>query len=421
MRSNPERLAWSVLVLSFVLCCSLAVGVPTAATSFVNSATLPAQINVKLQSGRTIAFGPRETETNARVVGIDGRNIEEGSTIIVDADLPSQAVVVIGVEATGEPLATVQMYSGAKLRVARAEVPRFSLSTGADRVELQLLAGRVSVSAPQPAQRNTRVEIRTDLATIAIRRGLFTVEHLPAETRVAVREGAASVTSLPAAGSTQVSTLELESGQRSGVRAGSGLLGVLPPGLDLVANGRFGDPIEPNWKSYAESITQPKGDARSINIGGETALLIDRAGQGLNWGRTGVTQDLNVDASGRSVLQLRLVFSIVYQELAVCGGQGSECPLMVTVGYRDASNADREWTQGFYADGTPSNDLPDEVRSAPLPRTKHVKKGLGTRESFEVDLFGLLPDLKTVRYLRLNAEGHGLRSIVYSAELVLQD
>jgi hypothetical protein len=128
-----------------------------------------------------------------------------------------------------------------------------------------------------------------------------------------------------------------------------------------------------------------------------------------------------VDVAGRSALQVRVEFSILYQELQVCGTRGSECPFMITIGYRDQGGVDREWTQGFYADGTPSEILPDHIADAPDIPTKHVKKSLGTREAFESDNLLARLNMQTIKYVRLNAEGHGLRTMVYDAELVLQD
>ena len=75
-----QRMAWLVLLVSFGLCCGLTVGVPLTAASFVNSATYQAAIMVKLQAGRTNVFAPPVTEADARVVGQEGRVIEEGAT-----------------------------------------------------------------------------------------------------------------------------------------------------------------------------------------------------------------------------------------------------------------------------------------------------------------------------------------------------
>ena len=48
-----------------------------------------------------------------------------------------------------------------------------------------------------------------------------------------------------------------------------------------------------------------------------------------------IKQIIDENVSGRSSLQLRINFTILYQELKVCGGQGSDCPLMVKINYQN--------------------------------------------------------------------------------------
>ena len=417
MKNSPERAAWVALLLAFFTCCALAVGVPAAVSSIINTSTLPAQINVKLQAGLVLAQNPGE---KPGVVTQQGQNVDEGVTLEADQTLPTQALLSVSAPDSSAALVDVQLYSGAKAIVTRARAPRFGISASGYEVVITLISGRITVKTNAPANRALRVEVRTALASAELSAGSYTFEARADETRVLARDGAAQVRALADASRMVVA----QTGQRTAVRAGEGLLGVLTSGVNLLNNSQFAPPLLPAWQSYAERANQTDalGIPKSINQGSNTALLIDRSGAGLNWGRTGARQDVNVDVAGRSSLQVRVEFSILFQELAVCGSRGSECPFMVTIGYRDVNNIDREWTQGFYADGTPSEALPDHIADAPDIPTKHVKKSLGTREVFESDnLLRALGNVQTIRYIRLNAEGHGLRTMVYSAELVLQD
>lgn len=417
MKNSPERTAWIALLLAFFTCCALAVGVPASIGSLVNTATIPAQVNIKLQSGLALAQNPGE---KPGVVTQQGTNLDEGATLEADQTLPTQALLTVFAPDAPDALVDVQLYSGAKAIVTRARLPRFNISASGYDVVITLLSGRITVKTQPPAKRPLRVEVRTALASADLGEGNYTIEALADETRVLARDGAASVRALADASRVVVA----QAGQRTAVGAADGLRGVLTSGVNLLANSHFSEPLSPAWQSYAErsSPSDALGAVQSINQSGGTALLIDRSGSGLNWGRTGARQDVNVDVAGRSSLQMRVEFSILFQELAVCGSRGSECPFMVTIGYRDQNNIDREWTQGFYADGTPSEVLPDHIADAPDIPTKHVKKSLGTREVFETDnLLRALPNVQTIRFIRLNAEGHGLRTMVYSAELVLQD
>lgn len=421
MRSSPQRLAWTVLIASFLVCCATGVGVPAAAWSFVNTATVAPAINVKLQAGRTIAYCPPARESDARVVGQEGRALEEGCSAIVDNDTQSQALLTIApVELPGEIIASVQLYSGARLTIEQARIPRFPELTRSPAVfVLRLESGRIQVQHQHPAERRVRLVVRTDLASATLDTGSYSFETSANETAIVAREGAAWVVSLA-----ENKTLVLTSDQRTAITRDGGLQGILPPARNLVLNGQFQDPLEADWQTIAD--VSPRGGMTGtvsiIGSNGNTSLLLDRFGSGLGWGRTGVWQQIDAGVAGRRSLQVRLEFAILYQELPVCGGYGSECPLLIKLIYTDRSGAEREWTQGFYADGVPNESLPDEIITAPLPRNKHAAKRLGQRELFESeDLLATLPDVQQIRSIWVYAEGHGVRTQVYSVELLLTD
>ncbi|MCX7938427.1 MAG: hypothetical protein N2545_03190, partial [Thermoflexales bacterium] len=124
----------------------------------------------------------------------------------------------------------------------------------------------------------------------------------------------------------------------------------------------------------------------------------------------------------RRSLQLRIDFRILYQEIPVCGGEGSECPLMVRIDYRTKDGRDAFWIQGFYASGTPSGtSLPDYIRSN--PQNKHIARRLNAPEPpFESgNLLALIPDMQIVKSISIYAEGHAVRTQVNTVELLLQD
>ena len=416
---SPERLAWTVLLASFLSCCALAVGVPSIAWSFVNNATVPPIMTVKLQAGRTTAFTPPETEADARVVSQDGRQLEEGSTVIVDDDSQSQALITIIAGEGSEPLATLQLYSGARVTLERARLPRFeSISNQPAVFVIYLQSGRMQV-LNQFGDARVGMEVRTGLAVTRLGGGSYSFEQSPDETQIAAREGRAAVTAIDPPGG-----LMLQPEQRTAVTQEGGLQGILPAYRDLIQNGHFEPPLEPAWTTYAEVAAggEVTGTVTTVGEPPDTSLLLDRFGTGLSWGRTGVQQELNESVAGRRSLQLRVQFTILYQELPVCGGLGSECPLMLTLTYLDSNGSERQWTQGFYADGVPSAALPDEIVTAPQPHNKHVAVRLGVRETYESeDLLGAPGDIQAVKSIRIYAEGHGVRTQVYLAELLVLD
>jgi hypothetical protein len=380
---------------------------------------------VKLQAGRTITFGPPATEADARVVDQTGRALDEGSTVIVDGELPSQALLVFSAsENVTTTLASMQLYSGARVRIERARMPRFSIATAPAEITLSLLAGRVQIlNQHQDGDgHDLRLLVRSEHMSALLPNGSYSFEVLPDETSIFVREGTAQVTS-----AAKPETFNIEANQRTIVRKGEGVSGgVYAPPRDLIRNGRFQAQLDKDWESFAEVYVpgDVTGTVSVVGTGSSTSsLLLYRPGVGLNWGRTGVKQIIDENVSGRSSLRLRIDFTILYQELKVCGGQGSECPLMVKINYQNKQGGTAEWTQGFYADGTPHMpELPDFIVQAPEPRTKHIAQSLGQPESWESDnLLQTLGDVQNINYIQIYAEGHGVQTQINSVELLVLD
>jgi hypothetical protein len=422
VRLPPQRIAWLVLLLSFFLCCALTVGVPLGAASYINRSSFPALITVKLQAGRTNVFAPPVTEADARVVGQEGRVVEEGTTVIVDGDIPSQALLtILENDSITSTLVSMQLYSGARVRVERARIPRFGIASSAAEITISLLTGRVQIQCQNRGSHGLKMIVQSDEMSAVLDSGSYSFEISDNDTSLFVRSGMASVTS-----SAKTETFNIEANQRTIVSKGKEMvLGLYAPPRDLVRNGRFQSPLERDWETSADLYVanDVTGTVSIIGTGANSALLLSRPGSGLNWGRTGVKQMINENVSGRSSLQLRINFTILYQELKVCGSQGSECPLMVKINYRNTSGDTAEWTQGFYADGTPRMpDLPDFIVQSAEQRTKHIATRLGVDEPYESpNLITALKDVEYVNYIQLYAEGHALQTQINSVELLVLD
>jgi hypothetical protein len=425
LSNSPQRLAWTVLLASFLTCCALTIGVPAAATSFVNSSTYTAQINVKLQAGRTNAFSPPATEADARVVDQNGRGLDEGGVIIVDSAIPSQAQLTIReTDGVTETLLTMQLYSGARVRVDRARIPRFDIARSPIDIAITVLDGRVEIQNQHPegpGERELKLVVRSEHVIAALSQGAYSFEVASEETGVFVREGIAQVTS-----TAKPETVNIEANQRTVIHLGEGVVtGLYAPPRDLVRNGHFQAPLAKDWEVFSELYvpTEMAGAVKVLGSGANTSLLLDRPGAGLNWGRTGIKQTINENVSGRSSLQLRVNFTILYQELMVCGSQGSECPLMVKINYQREDGGIVDWTQGFYANGTPQMpELPDFIVQSAEPRTKHIATRLGVAEPYvSPNLLTTIKGLQHVNFIEIYAEGHGLETQVNSVELLVLD
>jgi hypothetical protein len=420
VKRSPERTAWIVLFASLFTCCALAVGVPAAALAFYNTATVEAGINVKLQAGQMSVWRPTQTDRDPpSVVSLDGYDISEGSLVALGADSAGLLTLLDNASSPPRPLLTMQLYPNARLRVERARLPRFSASALGDEFAFRLVGGRVQAAIHAP-RRKFNLRFASDHGSVLISTpGLYVVEQLNDALRLDVAEGSAVAVTHGGEMSLNVS-----SGQHTVVTMSS-VAGLMPPPRNLVRNGQFQESLQPLWR--VETLTAapnaPLGTAKIVEDGATRALILERMGEGLGWGRTGIIQTLDARVNNGRDLRLVLDFAILFQELPVCASAGSECPLFVSIAWRDTKGRSREWIQGFYANGTPqiqpgALSLPDSILTN--PQRKHIKMPLGQRMRWESEnLYLYLPDVETIEAIKLYAEGHAVRTQVNAVALRL--
>src|SRR5512138_905363 len=116
MRRNPERLAWTVVLISLFACIGLAVSVPLTAASFVNDSSETALITLDVQQGTALVSrtGAGEPIGVTTTLG----NIPEGSSIRADENV--QALLTIRSPRDNSILQTVQIYGSTDLEIPRA-------------------------------------------------------------------------------------------------------------------------------------------------------------------------------------------------------------------------------------------------------------------------------------------------------------
>lgn len=419
MKRSPEQTAWLVLFASLFTCCALAVGIPAAALTFYNTATSEAVINVKLQAGQMSVWRPTQTDDDPpSVVSLDGYEISEGSRIVLAAD-STGLLTVLDNASPARPLLTVQLYPNTQLRVERARLPRFHAGAVGDEFVFRLTGGRIQATA-HAADRKLNLRVLSDYGSVtSAMPGVYVIERANDALWLTVVEGSASV-----ATRSDDMSLNLSSGQRTAV-TNSAIAGVLPPPANLIRNGRFQDDIASAWQVEAVVAQSgaPPGTVRIVEEGKSRSLLLERMGEGLGWGRTGVIQSLDAGVSRQRDLRVVLDFAILFQELPVCASVGSECPLFVSIAWRDSKGGAREWIQGFYAAGSPQMQpgaliLPDAILTN--PQRKHIKVPLGQRMRWESEnLLPYLPDVRTIEAVKIYAEGHAVRTQIHAVELLV--
>ncbi len=418
MTASPQRRAWAVLLLSLFACCALAVGVPTAALTFINTASNAPRAHIQLQAGIVSTFDVGELEgSDARVVDLKGRVVGEGSTIVVGGDLDSVAALSIDPPVDGARV-TMQLYSGTRLRIQRLSVPRYRFSSASDSYEVSVERGRVDVQTQYPSGRRLNLQLTSPHAQLAINAsGAFGLDVGADATHVLAYAGEIAATPIT---NTQV-TRPVRAGEHALVHAG-----VVEPMLaarNIIRNSDFGQALQAgNWvMSATAAVGMPLGKVAGLIDGATSKLDLNRTGTSIGPGRTSVTQQLDQSVASRQSVRVRVTFEIIEQEIQVCGSTGSECPLMIEIAYTRADGSAANWRQGFYAVGVPAGgQLPDYVVRE--KQSKHIYKNLQTLATFTSDdLLNIAPEMALINSITLYMEGHSVHTQVRRVEVWVQD
>jgi hypothetical protein len=239
MRRNPERLAWTVLLIALFTCVALAIVVPLSVRGYFNDSTETALVTLEVQQGTALVRLPGAGEPIG--VTTSRENLPEGTAIRADNNV--QALLTIRSPLDKSILQTVQIYGSTDLDVTQARSPRFQVSALPYQVALGMEGGRVRVNVAGNEQRPLTTRVLTPQADTALREGSYAFEVNNDETQVTVREGLAAV-------SAQGAVLELNPQQRTVVKLGGLPSGILSPERNLVVNGNFRLPLTGTWEVF---------------------------------------------------------------------------------------------------------------------------------------------------------------------------
>ena len=419
--ASTQRRAWLVLLVSFAACCVLTIGLPSSVLYVINSASYSPAMDVRLQAGIVTAYCDGELESDAKVVSVQGRSVLEGCTITVGADNESIAELFVDLPtATAEvavspPLVRVQLYAGTRLRIEQARLPRFRFSSAAPSLQLTMMRGRLELQLP--ASSTLQLQVSTPQLGMGIAKpGNYSVVIDGLQSHVMVWAGEAQVTKADSAMAGQI----VSANYQLMVNAASERLAPSALPQNLVRNGDFSSTLlAPNWQIRTD--TSDKSIVGQISVVSPiTAPTLDlkRVGENLGWGHTGVIQTVTQVVSGTRDLRVRVAFQIIEQQIDVCGGQGSECPLIIDLRYRRTDGSLGQWVQGFYARGIAEGGvLPDYMTSNRQGR--HIFKNAGLPQLFvSENLIQLIPQLDRVETLEVYAEGHAVHTQVTRVELL---
>jgi hypothetical protein len=423
MKQNYERLAWTVLVLSFAACLVLAIGTPLAIQWFVRYSYTGQFFTLDVQEGTLLVTCPSTNvpfpATSRQEDVCQGRENIQIITGPTDQGLlhmrPRNAVTAT--------LSSVRIYRDTRIWLARAStplVPRFSPES--DQVMLRMEGGRIRVSVPPGSARSMLFQVTTPQALVQLSEGSTAVEVNNQETQVTVSDGQAFVVA-----NANRSVVQLASGERVAVATGSGVTGAMPAARNLLAGYTdFREPLGSIWKIYTldpQFEGESRGEVTNVSAEDRQVVELSRIGQG--WAETGIKQDINRDIRDFRSLQLRIVLRVLQQDVPVCGTAGTECPVMVRLDYVNDNGEEQFWQQGFYYMLDPNNFNPEFCNTC-NPRNIHIRTINGVWYSFESD--NLIPILTKVgappvslKSISIYASGHTYQSQVDEVELVGQE
>jgi hypothetical protein len=423
MRQNYERLAWTVLLLSFAACLVLVIGTPLAAQWFVRYSYTGQFITLDVQEGTLLVTCP---STNVPFPATSRQDdLCQGREKIEITTGPSdQGLLYMRLRnALTTTVSSVQIYRGTRLQLVRASTPLVSrLSHEPNQVMLRIESGRIRVTAPPNPARSLLFQVVTPQALVQLSEGSVAVEANDQETQVTIGDGQALVVA-----TANRSVVQLERGQRVAVLTGSGVTGAMPAARNLLSGYTdFREPLGTVWKVYKlnpQIAGESSGEATNVTVEGRQALDLLRIGQG--FAETGIKQEINRDIRGFGSLQLRIVLRVLQQDVPLCGTAGTECPVMVRLDYVDDNGEQRFWQQGFYYLPDPNNFNPEFCNTC-NPRNIHIRTVSGVWYSFESD--NLIPILTEVgappvflKSISIYASGHTYQSQVDEVELVGQE
>jgi len=401
MIQNRERLAWIILLISFTLCVSIAVGVPLGIRQFLLTATRAQPTLLQPQHG-TPGF---QRGGRGDFIALQAPTWDVPAGSILRTDSAAQALLTFYAPASeSEVVATVQVYGDTRLRVASARSPRFGLSSLPHRIHLEVESGRVRIAVSPAGGRETTAQLRTPHLTARLTEGSYEMRVYASLTEFIVRQGHAEVTSVGG------HSVTLTDSQRTIAQVGEIPLEVLPAARNLLVNGDFRQPLEMGWESYFVEA----GTVQTTTVEGRPAARFFR--EGVGHAEVGIRQTLNYDVRDFTSLVLHLSVMVRSQSIAACGMAGSECPIIVRIDYQDVYGGDRVWYHGFYSTAAPPKPADwylYEWSEAVPPQTwiTYDSENLMTHN----------PPPALIKSVTIYASGHAFEALVTEVELLAQE
>ncbi len=412
MHNNPQRVAWTVLIVAFALFLVLALALPFGMRTLLVNSTRGQRANIALGAGSVYVTRPSVGVPEALFDTME--NLLPG--VRFETQNASRAALSFSPPDNRSILGTVQLYGDTEATLLELNTPRFQFSERTHRISLSLTRGRLRASVALGVERPVTMIVHTPQAKIMLERpGSYSVEVRENQSLVAVRAGSASV-------SAQGKSTLLEPEERTTVNTGSVPAGVLRGERNLIENGSFSAPLTDGWTTF-QNRQRSDESAGTVEVKvqqGRAAIHLNR--RGLSWAEVGIRQELGLDVRDFQELRLHLATWLTFQNLRNCGSLGSECPLIVKVDYQDTAGNGHEWLQGFFYLGSDSSPIPLRCVTCGPPTGNHLQIPLGRWYLYDSpDLLSLFATAGSppaiINSISFYASGHNFESYLTDVEL----
>ncbi|HDQ74027.1 MAG TPA: hypothetical protein ENN19_18310 [Chloroflexi bacterium] len=418
MRRNPERFAWFTLWTFFFLCLALSGAVPWSIHRYLLFTQIAQKSDLEVFKAPVNVTLPNRDLPNSVS---DGMHDLPPNTTISATDASGQLVIHHPKE--NVVLATVRLYENTNVTFVSGRSPRFAASHLPHHVVVNLEIGRTRIDIFDQKDRVTVVEVNSPFGTSMLTAGTYEIKVNSATMETSVRQGLAHISQ-----GEHSRSVALAPGERALV-ADEQIIGPRPAAHNLILNGDFLNPLGECWTAFSQNVEipeQPRGHVQRSNVDNHPVLIIERAGMG--HAETGVTQSIQADIRDMNFLQLHLLlrskeYGIKEHNLRVCGSDGSECPVMVLIDYKDAQGVDREWLKGFYWRLDENISQNPSVCVMCTTHNEHIKVPRGNWYRYLSP--NLIPAFSQeghppirIRGITIYASGHTYHSMVAEAQII---
>lgn len=283
---RPERLAWIIILNSFVVLLVLLTGIPLALRALYETASVEQSLSFETTVGTVLLYPPRSEQPIA--VTERREAIGEGSRLETTG---AATQGVLGLPMNGQSdglMGTILLHPSTSLEILRSRRPYFAGSDQPYRVRLRVLEGQVRLFTRSPMDRAVEVQIETPHGEALLGEGNYAFIVNSDGSEVVVKQGTASLFQLGQDG------VEIQSGLRTWMLADGTTLPPVPAAHSLLRGG-FGSPLGLEWESYFEPPYTTPGTVEFLERDGRQTARFYRLGENGIHTEVGIRQIVDQD------------------------------------------------------------------------------------------------------------------------------